>query len=114
MYDDYLRGNFTDGFQMNFTEDYRVKHFEEQLFTGYDIVEFEQLFDKKYVEHISTVAVDSILELEEGRRDFSMREEDFELFVKYHLSICEKREMLGCSSHLLYICKKDKMEQDND
>lgn len=106
MYDDYLRGNFVDGVRENFTEDYAVKHFEEQLFTGYDIVEFEQLFIEKNVEYISTVAVDSILELAEGRSDFSMREEDFEAFVKYHLATCEKRELLGCSSHLLYICRR--------
>lgn len=33
--------------------------------------------------------------------------EEFELFVKYHLATCEKRELLGSSSHLLYICKKE-------
>lgn len=106
MYDDYFQNNFADGFKFNFTEDFRTKHFEEQLFTGYDIVEFEQLFEKKGVEYITTVAADSVLELAEGRADFGMTEEDFETFAKYHLAICEIREMLGCSSHLLYICKK--------
>ena len=106
MYNDYLRGNFTDGVGENFTEDYKVKHFEKQLFTGYDIVEFENLFHGKNVEYILTAAVDSILELAERCRDFSMGEEDFETFLKYHLATCEKREMLGCSSHLLYICRK--------
>lgn len=106
MYDDYFQNNFVDGVKLNFTEDYRTKHFEEQLFTGYDIVEFEQLFKKKDVEYITTVAADSVLELAEGRADFGMTEADFEAFAKYHLAICEKREMLGCSSHLLYICRK--------
>jgi len=106
MYDDYFQNNFVDGFKFNFTEDCKTKHFEEQLFTGYDIVEFEQLFEEKDVEYITTVAVDSVLELAEGREDFGMSEADFEAFTKYHLAICEKREMLGCSSHLLYICKK--------
>lgn len=55
---------------------------------------------------ICTVAVDNILELAEGRADFKMSDEEFELFVKYHLAICEKRELLGSSSHLLYICRK--------
>lgn len=106
MSNDYFYGNFADGVEMNFTEDYKVKHFEEQIFTGYDIVEFEELFAEQEVEHLKTVAVDSVLELAEGRSDFSMREEDFEAFVKYHLATCEKRELLGCSSHLLYICKR--------
>lgn len=106
MYDDYFQNNFAEGFRFNFTEDCKTKHFEDQLFTGYDIVEFEQLFENKDVDYITTVAADSVLELAEGREDFGMSEEDFEVFAKYHLSICEKREMLGCSSHLLYICKK--------
>lgn len=63
-----------DGIEENFDKDFRVRHFEEQLFTGY--ADFEQLTD-----------------------------EGFEAFAKYHLATCEVRELLGCSSHLLYVCK---------
>lgn len=106
MYDNYLNGNLAAGLEENFDSGYGVKHFEEQLFTGYDVVEFEQLFEKHKVRHLSTVAADGILELSEGRSDFKMTDEEFKLFVKYHLATCEKRELLGCSSHLLYICQK--------
>jgi len=106
LYDNYLNGSLAAGLEENFDADYAVKHFEEQLFTGYDILEFEQLFENHKVKHLSTVATDGILELSEGRRDFKMTDEEFELFVKYHLATCEKRELLGCSSHLLYICQK--------
>ena len=107
MNDNYLNGSFVAGVEENFDENYRVKHFEEQLFTGYDIVEFEQLFESHKTKYLTTVAVDNILEFAEGRADFKMSDEEFELFVKYHLAICEKRELLGSSSHLLYICKKE-------
>lgn len=106
LFDNYLNGTLVEGIAENFTDDYEIKHFEEQLFTGYDIVEFEELFAEKRVEYLKTVAVDSILELAEGRKDFAMSDEELEAFVKYHLATCEKRELLGCSSHLLYICKK--------
>jgi len=106
MYDNYLNGNLAAGLEENFDSGYGVKHFEEQLFTGYDVVEFEQLFETHKVRHLSTVAADGILELSEGRSDFKMTDEEFKLFVKYHLATCEKRELLGCSSHLLYICQK--------
>lgn len=102
----YLYGNLIAGIEENFTEEYQVKHFEEQLFTEYDIVEFEELFAEKNVEHLATAAVDSVLELAEERSDFAMSDEELEAFKKYHLATCEKRELLGCSSHLLYICKK--------
>lgn len=106
LFNNYLDGNLVAGLEENFDNDYKIKHFEEQLFTGYDITEFEELFAKKEVKKLTMVAADSVLELAQGRKDFSMSDEEFEAFVKYHLATCEKRELLGSSSHLLYICKK--------
>ena len=95
-----------DGLQLNFDEAYRVRHFPEQVFTGFDICEFESLFSDKQVEYITTVAADNVLEIAERREDFAMTDADFQAFADYQLQICEKREMLGNSSHLLYICRK--------
>lgn len=95
-----------DGIEENFDKDFRVRHFEEQLFTGYDIVEFEKLFESKPAEYLTTVATDSVMELVRHNTDFEqLTDEGFEAFAKYHLATCEVRELLGCSSHLLYICK---------
>lgn len=107
MHDDYLQGNFVEGLKENFTEDFKVKHFTEQLFTGFYIDEFEALFDTLHVKHITTIATDSILELAEMTKNFAMSDEDFDLFIKYHLHNCERREYLGSSSHLLHICQKE-------
>ena len=96
------------GLRENFDGDYNVKHFKEQLFTGYDVCEFEALFAGKGVTHVTTLAVDSVLEIAERREDFSMTDEDFKAFADYQLHVCEKRELLGSSSHLLYICKKQR------
>ena len=106
LFNNYLKENLQEGLEENFTADYEIRHFEEQLFTGYDIVEFEGLFAEKEIEYISTVAADTILELARKRTDFVMSDEDFEAFARYHLATCEKRELLGSSSHLLYICRK--------
>ena len=106
MNNNYLKETLAAGIEMNFDDNYKVKHFEDQLFTGYDIVEFEQLFESHNTKYLTTAAVDNILETAERRTDFKMSDADFELFVKYHLATCEKRELLGSSSHLLYICKK--------
>lgn len=106
LFNNYLKENLLDGIEENFTDSYEIRHFEEQLFTGYDIVEFEELFADKEIEYVSTVAADTILELARKRTDFVMSDEDFEAFAKYHLATCEVRELLGSSSHLLYICRK--------
>lgn len=105
---DYLNGQLFHGIEENFTSDYHVKHFEEQCFTGYDVAEFEALFQEKNVAPIALAAADTMLQQAEMRSDFRMTDEEFDLFAKYHLATCEKRELLGSSSHLLYICKKKK------
>ena len=89
----YLYGNWTVGEEENFTKDYKFRHFEGQLFTGYDIPEFEGLFKKKPVEYITTVGVDWLIESVEERPDFSFSDEDFERFKKWYLAFAEKREM---------------------
>lgn len=106
MYANYLQGNWAAGQEENFTADYRVKHYKEQLFTGYDVNEFERLFDGKPVQHITTASADGPLESIEDRPDFSIRDEDFDAFFAWHLAFAEKRELLGAASHLLYVCRK--------
>ena len=106
MYANYLQGNWAAGQEENFTDDYRTKHFKEQLFTGYDVEEFEQLFDGKPVERIATAGVDGLLEPIEDCPDFLIRDEDFDAFTAWYLAFAEKRELLGGTSHLLYICRK--------
>ena len=35
-----------------------------------------------------------------------MDDEEFELFLKYHYSTCERKELLGAGRHILDILKK--------
>ncbi len=106
LYNNYFQGNWTFGQQENFTEDGKVRHFKEQLFTGYDVTEFEQLFSDKPVEYITTVGTNGILESIEERKDFELSDADFEAFANWYLMFAEKRELLGTTCHLLYICRK--------
>ena len=62
--------------------------------------------EKKEIEHITTTGVDGLIEPLEHRVDFSVSDKDFESISKWYLSVCEKRELLGNTNHLLYICKK--------
>lgn len=103
----YLNEGFLDGLAENFTGDLTtVRHFQDQLFTGYDICEFEALYAGKPLEHLVNAAADGVLELAKKRPDFLLTDEAFEAYVRYHLTICEKRELLGTSSHLLHIGRK--------
>lgn len=106
LYANCLSGNFRKGLAENFDEDFRARHFEEQGFTGFDISEFEALFDGKPVRKIALAGTDSVLELAKQTNGFSLPDEEFDAFVRYHLNTCEIRELLGSHSHLLHICRK--------
>lgn len=106
LYCNYFQGNWAAGRAENFTEDFRVRHFKEQLFTGYDVAEFERMFDARPVDPITTAGTDGLLEAIGERADFSLSDGEFEDFAAWHLHFAEKRELLGYSSHLLYICRK--------
>ena len=108
MYSNYFYGNWAEGQAENFTNDYQVRHFKEQLFTGYDVTEFENLFIEKPVEWIATTGVDGLIEPIEERSDFSLSDEDFNALSEWYLAFSEKRELLGSTNHLLYICRKQK------
>ncbi|MBR7009323.1 MAG: class I SAM-dependent methyltransferase [Oscillospiraceae bacterium] len=107
LWDNYLRGNLAEGLEENFDGAFRVRHFREQLFTAYDVPEFEALFEGLPVTHLTTAAADGPLELAEGRADFAMSDAEFERYAQYHLRFCESRELLGSSSHLIHICRKN-------
>lgn len=107
LYNNYFQGNWKAGQEENFTRDGKVRHFKEQLFTGYDVTEFEKLFEDKPVEYITTVGTNGALETVEERKDFAMSDADFVAFADWYLGIAEKRELLGTTCHLLYICRKN-------
>lgn len=107
MYANYFQGNWRFGQEENFTGEGCVRHFKEQLFTGYDVTEFEQLFRDKPVAYVTTVGTDGSLEAIEARGDFEMSDADFKAFANWYLQFAEKRELLGSTHHLLCICRKE-------
>ena len=67
--------------------------------------DINELKDKAGLKRIKILAQD-------GPSDYirpiinKMDEETFETYIKYHLSTCERPELLGASSHVLDILKK--------
>ncbi len=104
MYANYYYGNWAAGQDENLARE--IRQFKEQLFTGYDIEEFEHLFDGKPVAWITTTGTDGLLQPIEKRPDFSIPDEVFDAFADWYLAVAEKRELLGSTNHLLYICRK--------
>ena len=53
-----------------------------------------------------SVSADGISELLADQID-KMSEEEFEIYLSYHLARCEREELFGYTSHMLYICRKN-------
>ena len=85
-----------------------IKDIPEEIFCSYFNEDFNKQFDKTKSTHITSVATDGLAQIMReymNREDFT--EEEYELFVKWHLATCERLDHQGLSSHMLYICKKD-------
>ena len=95
-----------DTIKENFTDNFKPRQFAEQGFTGFEIEDFKKLFRTFTFKPLHLVSTDGIIDLEEDRINFSMTDEEFEFFKKYHLATCENPTLQGLSFHLLYIGKK--------
>jgi len=89
-----------------FNDDYTLKELPKEVFTAYDVDKFEKLFLKFNVKKLHTVSADSVVDISENNEKFNVDDEDFEILKEYHLATCERKDMLGISNHILFICKK--------
>lgn len=57
------------------------------------------------VEHIANVMSDGVSTI---LRDYvnDLNDEEFESWLNYHYSVCERKDLQGYSSHMLYIGRK--------
>lgn len=87
-------------------DEFIVKNDPKEVFYVCTVDEFENKmknFDIKYLKNIATDGIASIL-----REDVEYLEDDeFEEWIKYHLATCERKDLIGYSSHCLYICEKE-------
>ena len=74
----------------------------------YSMVRLEDINELKKLTGLKRLKIIS----QDGATDYirpiinKMNEKTFEEYIKYHLSICERKELLGASSHVLDILKK--------
>ena len=82
------------------TGDWHTKPGEDELYTYMRLEDINNLNDKSGLTRIKIFAADGASDY--MRRELNaLDENEFELFKQYHLSICERPELLGASSHLV-------------
>lgn len=105
------------------TYGFKENHIEESIQSGkvngefHVVSEAEDLYDYVRIEDIDEVRKGAGLERiklisADGPANYmrpilnAMTPETFETFIKYHLSICERPELLGAGAHTLDILRK--------
>ena len=76
-----------------------------ELFQLYRIEEIDALMENFHTERLHFVGTDMAANYMRNVVD-EMDEEFFELFLKYHFTICERKDMVGVSHHFLDIFRK--------
>lgn len=87
------------------SDDWKVEKIAEEVFASYRIDEFDRLISSFNVQKLETIAADGIApQMQDFVNNFD--EDEFELYIDYHLKNCMRRELLGYSSHILEIIEK--------
>ena len=86
-------------------KNWKVPKIPKEIFATYRIEELQDIIKKFDVKELELVSTDGIA-LNMAIYVNELDEEEFELYVDYHLRNCERKELLGFSSHLLQIVEK--------
>ena len=88
-----------------YDDNYKLKDDPKEIFSVSYIDEFNDIMSNYNVEYLHSVATDGITA---ALRDYvnELNQEEFNVWLNYHYSTCEKRELQGYSNHMLYVCRK--------
>ena len=87
-------------------KNFNFKPIQEEIFYTTNVKDFENLVNQEPVTKVISVAADGLSELLAEQID-KFSEDEFNIYMAYHLARCEREELFGNSSHMLYICKKN-------
>lgn len=94
-----------DGMGKDFDENFKIINYPEGVFAAFYIQEFKDLMAQFPVRMEHNIAADGMAQHMMEQID-ELTDEEFAVWMKYHLSTCEREELQGYSNHLLYIARK--------
>ncbi len=86
-------------------KDGRLKDVPKEIFSTFYVEDFKKLTINLNLENLKTIASDGIAYIHREYID-ALNDKAFELYLKWHLSTCERIDQLGWSTHILDIYKK--------
>lgn len=101
-----MRNHLLDGYPKYFDNNFKIQRLPEGIFSHFYISEFKELMKNYDVQFLNNVAIDGFSTYVKETID-SLSKEEFDIWMKYHLSTCEREDLQGYSNHILYICRKN-------
>lgn len=90
--------------QENKLDNFKIKDDIQNLYSFYRLEDINKLNKLSNLKRIKIVGVDGATDY--FRKEInSLTEEEFNIYLNYQLSICERKDLLGASSHILDILK---------
>lgn len=99
------KGNIKEGVGENIGKDYKLINRPSEIFYLFFIEDFNNIMKKYDIISLHTVATDGISPIV-AKAVNELDEESYKTWVNYHLSACERPDLAGYSSHILYIGRK--------
>ncbi len=103
----FIKGNIQESINNNLVDNnFIIQSKEDDLFsfvTLNDINDFNKKLDLKRIKIIASDGASDYIRTPLNK----LSDEDYNLYIKYHLLNCERIDLLGASSHLLDIVKKN-------
>ena len=86
-------------------DNWKVENRAEEIFASYRIDDFNRLISNFNIQKLETIAADGIAP---QMQDYvnNLDEEEFALYIDYHLKNCMRKDLMGYSSHILEIVEK--------
>ena len=86
-------------------ERWNLAKIKEEIFATFKVNDFDKLISNYKVKELETIATDGIAtNIPEYINAFT--DEEFEIFIDYHLKNCNRKDLIGYSSHVLKIIEK--------
>ncbi len=86
-------------------ENFKLVNAPEQIFNLFLIKDFEEMMEHTNTICLHEVATDGIAQAMQIYID-QLNEKEFEEWIQYHLATCERKDLMGYSTHVLHICQK--------
>lgn len=87
-------------------EHFKIKDIPKEIFSVNYVKEFNEKMKNFRVKFLHNVATDGIAS---NMAEYinKLDDEEYKIWLRYQLAVCEREDLIGYSNHILYVCRKE-------